>query len=94
MLVYAYCMLTTCTLLTFCYAAAVPSSPMKPSTGAAADRAAAHQFARGLSQRGSVPASPDSKPQGSTVFSSPFAADPAGPTPATPQQEVGTSYNC
>ena len=78
-------------LTTFFHVAAVPTSPIRPSLGAAADRAAAHQFARGLSQRGSVPASPDSKaPSSTAVVSSPFAADLAGPMPATPQQEVRT----
>ena len=60
-----------------------------PSFGAAADRAAAHQFARSLSHKTSLPASTEK--QG--VLESPFAeADSSAPSGAglnSPQQGVG-----
>ena len=51
----------------------------RPSFGGAADRAAAHQFARSLSQKTSVPASPEKQ----VMLESPFAAaDTAADTPS------------
>lgn len=75
--------------------ASVPSclvtgtSPAKPSLGTAADRAAAHQFARSLSQKGSASGLPDRQVTGMpSMPQTPFAQALAQGSPETPQQEV------
>ncbi|KAL0038787.1 hypothetical protein WJX79_007865 [Trebouxia sp. C0005] len=66
------------------------TSPAKPSLGTAADRAAAHQFARSLSQKGSVSGLPDRQAMPSMPLT-PFAQASARGSPETPQQEVPPS---
>ncbi len=66
------------------------TSPAKPSLGTAADRAAAHQFARSLSQKGSVSGLPDRQAMPS-MPQTPFAQASARGSPETPQQEVPPS---
>ena len=57
----------------------------QPSIGAAADRAAAHQFARSLSHTTSLPASPETQ----AMPKSPFAAASKGAGSEASQQGVG-----
>lgn len=66
------------------------TSPAKPSLGTAADRAAAHQFAGSLSQKGSVSGSSDRQAMPS-MPPTPFAQASARGSPETPQQEVPPS---
>ena len=65
-------------------------APSRPSFGAAADRAAAHQFARSLSHKTSLTSSPDRQCMPS-MPESPFAGGKiaAGGIPETPQQGSG-----
>lgn len=66
------------------------TSPAKPSLGTAADRAAAHQFARSLSQKGSLSGLPDRQAMPS-MPQTPFAQASARGSPETPQQVVPPS---
>ncbi|DBB16724.1 TPA: hypothetical protein ACH3X3_014968 [Trebouxia sp. C0006] len=66
------------------------TSPAKPSLGTAADRAAAHQFARSLSQKGPVSGLPDRQAMPS-VPQTPFARASAWGSPERPQQEAPPS---
>ena len=65
-------------------------APSRPSFGAAADRAAAHQFARSLSHKTSLTSSPDRQSTPS-MPDSPFAGGKiaAKGIPETPQQGSG-----
>ena len=68
------------------------TSPVKPSLGTAADRAAAHQFARSLSQKGLASGLPDRQVTGMpSMPQTPFAQASARGSPETPQQEVHPS---
>ena len=61
----------------------------RPSFGAAADRAAAHQFARSLSHKISLPASPEKQVMPESPFAEADSATPSGAGLDSSQQGVG-----